>query len=143
MKTFTINNIAENIKVYNELNTLLKQSKLVLLTGEMGSGKTTFTSGYLQYLNAKDKVSSPTYSLVNEYIINDTESIYHFDLYRIKNEQELLDMGINDYLMNQKICFIEWPQLLVPHLQNYIDLTFEKLNENTRLISINIVNLEH
>ena len=88
------------------------QSKTVLLYGEMGAGKTTLISAIVKEMGATDFASSPTFSLVNEYeITNDT--IYHFDLYRIKNQYEALDMGIEDYLYSGSWNFIEWPEKIV------------------------------
>jgi tRNA threonylcarbamoyladenosine biosynthesis protein TsaE len=84
----------------------------VLFYGEMGAGKTTLISAIVKEMGATDFASSPTFSLVNEYeITNDT--IYHFDLYRIKNQYEALDMGIEDYLYSGSWNFIEWPEKIV------------------------------
>ena len=94
--------------------TILKnaQSKTVLFYGEMGAGKTTLISAIVKEMGATDFASSPTFSLVNEYeITNDT--IYHFDLYRIKNQYEALDMWIEDYLYSGSWNFIEWPEKIV------------------------------
>ena len=88
------------------------QSKTVLFYGEMGAGKTTLISAIVKQMGVTGFASSPTFSLVNEYeITNDT--IYHFDLYRIKNQYEALDMGIEDYLYSGSWNFIEWPEKIV------------------------------
>ena len=83
--------------------------KVVLLYGEMGSGKTTLIKEIIKQLNVLDNVSSPTFSLVNEYHTQNNESVYHFDFYRIENETEALDIGIEEYFYSNNWCFIEWP----------------------------------
>jgi len=76
----------------------------------MGVGKTTLIKELIKQLGSLDNVSSPTFSLVNEYDSRKGEKIYHFDFYRIKSEEEALDMGIEDYLYSDIWCFIEWPE---------------------------------
>jgi tRNA threonylcarbamoyladenosine biosynthesis protein TsaE len=88
------------------------QSKTVLLYGEMGAGKTTLISAIVKEMGATDFASSPTFSLVNEYEVTNG-TVYHFDLYRIKNQYEALDMGIEDYLYSGSWNFIEWPEKIV------------------------------
>lgn len=86
------------------------QDPILLLKGNLGAGKTTFTQFLLKNLGSKDEVNSPTYSIVNEY---DTSKgkIYHFDLYRLKNIDEVYDIGIEEYLDNAFMCIIEWPEV--------------------------------
>lgn len=85
-------------------------NKTLLFYGEMGVGKTTLIKELIKQLGSLDNVSSPTFSLVNEYDSRKGEKIYHFDFYRIKSEEEALDMGIEDYLYSDIWCFIEWPE---------------------------------
>ena len=87
-----------------------KKHAVIQLKGEMGAGKTSFTAVLLQKMNAKDEVSSPTYAIVNEY---DTErgSVYHFDLYRLKDISELEALGFYEYLDSGNLCIIEWAEL--------------------------------
>lgn len=85
-------------------------NKTVLFYGEMGIGKTTLIKELLKQLGSDDLVSSPTFSLVNEYWSKKEGKIYHFDFYRIENEEEALDIGIEDYFGNHNWCFIEWPE---------------------------------
>lgn len=80
--------------------------------GSMGSGKTTFIKALCNVLGATDIVSSPTFTLVNEYRTIDGESIYHIDFYRIKKQEEVLDFGIEEYLTGESWCFMEWPELV-------------------------------
>ena len=89
---------------------LLEESKtkIILFKGEMGSGKTTLISAMVKILGGDSKASSPTFSIVNEYKVK-SDIVYHFDLYRIKNHTEALDIGIEDYFYSGNWNFIEWP----------------------------------
>jgi len=87
-----------------------KPNKILLFIGNMGVGKTTLIKSLSRILGVKGNTSSPTFSLVNEYQINDNQLVYHFDCYRLKTEVEALDMGIDDYLYSGNWCFIEWPE---------------------------------
>lgn len=86
------------------------KSKNLMFYGPMGAGKTTLIKAICKSLEVKDNISSPTFSLVNEYRTGDGESIYHFDFYRIKEETEALDMGFYEYLDSDGFCMIEWPE---------------------------------
>ncbi|KMQ60080.1 ATPase [Chryseobacterium angstadtii] len=83
---------------------------ILLLKGNLGAGKTTFTQFLLKNLGSEDEVNSPTYSIVNEYN-SPKGKIYHFDLYRLKNIEEVYDIGIEEYLDNAFLCIIEWPEV--------------------------------
>jgi tRNA threonylcarbamoyladenosine biosynthesis protein TsaE len=85
-------------------------NKVLLFNGNMGVGKTTLIKSLSQNLGVKGNTSSPTFSLVNEYQTNENQVVYHFDCYRLKNEFEALDMGIDEYLYSGNWCFIEWPE---------------------------------
>jgi tRNA threonylcarbamoyladenosine biosynthesis protein TsaE len=99
-----------------ELNLVAKEilstvkSKSLLFYGEMGAGKTTLIKELCKELGIEDVTSSPTFSLVNEYHTNNSEIVYHFDFYRIEDENEAYDIGIEDYFYADAWCFIEWPQ---------------------------------
>lgn len=88
----------------------MEGNKLVALQGDMGAGKTTFIKTLCKYMEVEDEVNSPTFSLVNEYYSSKYGSIYHFDFYRLKDEEEALDMGLDDYLYSGCYCFMEWPE---------------------------------
>lgn len=108
----------------NDLNTIAKEilasvkNKSLLFYGEMGAGKTTLIKELCIELGIEDVASSPTFSLVNEYHTNNTEIVYHFDFYRIEDENEAYDIGIEDYFYSDAWCFIEWPQ----NIQNLLPL---------------------
>ncbi len=114
--------------------------KIFLFYGEMGAGKTTFIKALCDELGVTDTVSSPTFSIVNEYIgLNKT--VYHFDFYRIKNQTEAMDLGYEDYLYSGNYCLIEWPEK-IPDLipEKFIELYLQEISENERLIKIQKVN---
>ncbi len=84
--------------------------KLFLLKGDIGIGKTTLSKELIKQLGVYDEVQSPTFSIVNEYQTQKDTIIYHFDFYRIKNEEEVLDMGYEEYFYSDSYCFIEWAE---------------------------------
>lgn len=88
------------------------KNKTLLFYGEMGVGKTTLIKEICKQLQVEDNISSPTFSLVNEYRTNDNEAVFHFDFYRIEDEQEALDMGIEEYFYQNSWCLVEWPSTI-------------------------------
>ncbi|QMU30024.1 tRNA (adenosine(37)-N6)-threonylcarbamoyltransferase complex ATPase subunit type 1 TsaE [Adhaeribacter radiodurans] len=92
-----------------ELIRFAADQKIWLFEGDMAAGKTTFIKAICAAKGVTDAVSSPTYSLVNEYETAEQERLYHFDFYRINNEEEALDMGVLDYFDSGNLCLIEWP----------------------------------
>ncbi|MDO5615094.1 MAG: tRNA (adenosine(37)-N6)-threonylcarbamoyltransferase complex ATPase subunit type 1 TsaE [Cruoricaptor ignavus] len=113
---FTINNINEWNNVVDEILPELKHN-ILLLKGNLGAGKTTFTQFLLKKLGSEDEVSSPTYAIVNEYD-SPKGTIFHFDLYRMKNIGEVYDIGMDEYLDNAFLCIIEWPEIYEDELQD-------------------------
>ena len=114
--------------------------KIFLFYGEMGAGKTTFIKSLCDILLVKDSVSSPTFSLVNEYVSGE-ESMYHFDFYRIKKETEALDMGYEDYLYSGNYCFIEWPQKIENLLpEKFVEVNLRVISNGERMLSARLVN---
>ena len=105
-------------------------SKTLLLKAEMGVGKTTLIKALVKALGSNDVVTSPTFSIVNEYKIFN-ESIYHFDFYRIKNEEEALNFGIEDYLLSDSWIFMEWFEKIPNLLPVNNNLVTIELNKNT------------
>ena len=102
----------------NPISNLLIQdfsTKVIRIDGDMGSGKTTLISSLCKSLGVKETISSPTFSLVNTYHIGN-EKIYHFDFYRLKNENEAIDFGLEEYLESGNICFMEWAEKISSHL---------------------------
>ena len=113
-------------------------SKTLLFNGVMGSGKTTLIKSLVNRLGSTDNVSSPTFSIVNEYKLKGS-TVYHFDFYRIENEFEALDIGLEDYISKNNWCLLEWSEKipnLIPCNVNYIN--FKVLKDNTRTIELNL-----
>ncbi len=131
---FEISSEDDTCKAAQFLAKNLKPGDIVLLNGNLGSGKTFFVKEVLKYLNYND-VTSPTFSIVNEY---DADiKCYHFDFYRIKNEMELHDIGISDYLADSEaISFIEWAEMFPSIVNNYNYLVQIQLNNEQRMIII-------
>ena len=116
---------------------LLKECKIVLLNGEMGAGKTTFTQEVLKQMGISHPEGSPTYSIINEYFSDQYGKIYHLDLYRIKDVEELFDIGIEDLLDGDSYCFIEWPEKAIDLIRSdYIELHFSVDANQQREIEI-------
>ena len=106
---FQIENIEDWQKVVDEILPNLKHN-ILLLKGNLGAGKTTFSQFLLKNLGSTDEVSSPTYAIVNEYN-SPKGKVFHFDLYRLKKIEEAYDFGIEEYLDNAFLCIIEWPEI--------------------------------
>lgn len=83
--------------------------KVFAFSGDLGAGKTSFITALCKVLGVSDNISSPTYSIIHEYKTNDNKTIYHMDLYRIKTKEEAIDAGVEDCLLSNQMCFVEWP----------------------------------
>lgn len=113
-------------------------SKIILFHGDMGVGKTTLIKEICKILGTEDLISSPTFSIVNEYITSNNETIFHFDFYRINNEEEAYNIGVEDYFDSNHWCLIEWPSVvenLLP-LEN-VNVYLTVLEDGQRNIQIN------
>lgn len=111
-------------------------SKTLLFYGEMGAGKTTLISAIVSELGGEDKTSSPTFSIVNEYKVSDG-IVYHFDFYRLKNQYEAMDMGIEDYFYSGAWNLIEWPEKIIDLLpENVTIIELSMLDNNTRVLKV-------
>lgn len=133
-----ISNSEENTKLIGrEFAATLKKGDVVVLTGDLGSGKTKFTEGVLTYFGLENEISSPTFTIVNEYVNKDI-NIYHFDVYRLEDEDEFYAIGGEEYF-EKGICLLEWGEMIKAVLpRNYIHITFSRniTDENKREICI-------
>ena len=116
-------------EVAKDIVTSLDERKIILFYGEMGSGKTTLIKEICRQLGVTDSMSSPTYGLVNEYN-SPKGKIYHFDLYRVKNLEECLDIGMEEYLYSGNYCLIEWPDIATSlYPENVVKVRIEGTEE--------------
>ncbi len=95
---------------------LYPDARVFAFYGKMGSGKTTFIKAICRVLGVREVVQSPSFAIINEYRLDDNMGVYHFDFYRIKKQEEALDIGYEDYFYSGNYCFIEWPELIEPLL---------------------------
>lgn len=124
---FTLTKIEDWQEVINEILPKL-QHNILLLNGNLGAGKTTFTQFLLKNLGSKDEISSPTYSIVNEYN-TPKGKVFHFDLYRLKSIEEVYDIGMDEYLDNSFLCIIEWPEVYLEDLEGLSYHTMNIIND--------------
>lgn len=113
--------------------------KIAFLYGDLGAGKTTFVKSLVSLLGSEEEVSSPTYSLVNEYLIPGGK-LYHIDLYRLNDTYEAQDIGIEEYLDSGEYCFIEWPSIIENLVDQAVVIRIETLADNSRKFEIEMLN---
>lgn len=135
MKSISINSTIELGALAQQLLTFANGNKFFVFEGEMAAGKTTFIKAFCKVLGVNEVVSSPTFSIVNEYEAENS-LVYHFDFYRLKNLQEAYDIGYEDYFYSDAICLVEWPtkvEELLP--EEYIKVEISITGENSRTFS--------
>ncbi len=114
----------------------LGTTKVVTFTAPMGAGKTTLITAICKQLQVQDVPTSPTYSIINEYTTSFGSSVYHIDLYRVKDEEDLWQLGLDEIVNSGNYCFVEWPQLALPLLPtNTIAVNISIVNTNERVIN--------
>ena len=134
------NSSIDTIKIAQKLAGVLSKGDLVILTGELGAGKTKFTEGFLSFYKIEDEISSPTFNIVNEYTSNGT-NIYHFDVYRLTDSDEFYAIGGEEYF-DKGICLIEWGEIIKDVLPNeYLEIKMVKEinNENKRILYLTAI----
>lgn len=123
-------------EVARKLVSNFSQIKVWCFDAEMGAGKTTLTKKICEELGVQDEMSSPTFSIVNEYLTENGEDIYHFDFYRLKDMEEALDIGVEDYLYSGNLCLLEWPEIIQPLLPDeYLQINIKLVGDNTRSLT--------
>jgi tRNA threonylcarbamoyladenosine biosynthesis protein TsaE len=130
-----ITSIEDLVKVANKLLQFAGERRIMAFSGEIGAGKTTLIQQLCAKLGVKESVTSPTFALANVYTTAEYGEIYHLDLYRLKNKQEALDIGIEEYLYEDRYCFIEWPEVISDSLpDDLVHISIELLENSRRKI---------
>ena len=132
---FITNSPAETEAVGAKLAGILIAGAVIAYKGDLGAGKTAFTRGLARGLGTKESVTSPTYTIVNEYL-SGRLPLFHFDMYRLHSADELFDIGWEDYLDRGGVCAVEWSENVADALEDPITVTIEKLGEDSRRITI-------
>ena len=132
---FTTNSPEETEKLGAALAKALKPGTIIAYRGDLGAGKTAFTRGLARGLGCQEMVTSPTYTIVNEYL-GGRLPLFHFDMYRLHSSDDLWDIGWEDYLDRGGVCAVEWSENVADAMENPITITIEKLGEDTRRIAI-------
>ena len=138
MEKYISKSETDTIAFAKEFAKTLNKDDIIVLSGDLGSGKTKFTQGILEHFGLADEISSPTFTIVNEYKNNEI-SIFHFDVYRLNNEDDFYDIGGDEYF-GKGLCIIEWGEIIKQALPpNTIFVKFERssIPENERIIVIN------
>ncbi|MEG1608463.1 MAG: tRNA (adenosine(37)-N6)-threonylcarbamoyltransferase complex ATPase subunit type 1 TsaE [Clostridia bacterium] len=129
---YIVKSIKETYAIAKKLAKTLNGGENIILNGELGAGKTTFTKGLAEALGVKDVVTSPTFTFMKSY--KGKFDLFHFDMYRVENEDELFELGLSDYLTAGGICVIEWNKFEV--VPNKIVINIVTIDENSREIEI-------
>ena len=132
---FITNSPEETEAVGQALGKVLKAGTVLAYEGDLGAGKTAFTRGLARGLGAKDPVTSPTYTIVNEYL-SGRLPLFHFDMYRLASSEDLWDIGWEDYLDRGGVCAVEWSENVADALEKPIWVCIEKTGEESRRITI-------
>jgi tRNA threonylcarbamoyladenosine biosynthesis protein TsaE len=134
-----LSNLSELPNIAQQIIQFAGNTKIWLFEGPMGAGKTTLIQQIVRSLGDSQNTSSPTYSLVNEYLTDNNHTIYHFDFYRLKSEIEALDYGIEEYFDSNNLCLCEWPSK-IPSLwpSQYLMIKIELENSGSRQISLDL-----
>ena len=132
---FYTNSPAETEAVGAALGAVLQPGTVLAYRGDLGAGKTAFTRGLAKGLGCTDLVTSPTYTIVNEYL-SGRIPLFHFDMYRLASSDDLWDIGWEDYLERGGVCAVEWSENVEDALEGAVNVTIEKLGEDARRITI-------
>jgi tRNA threonylcarbamoyladenosine biosynthesis protein TsaE len=137
MKKLSINTLKDLDATAGQFVSLTGGFSHIALYGAMGSGKTTLIKAIVEKLGSEDNVTSPTFTIVNEYQTGKGRTIYHFDFYRIKKVEEIFDFGFEEYIESGEICLMEWPELIEDFLpEDVLKVYIEVKEDNCRIISI-------
>ena len=135
MMEFITNSPMETEKVGEALGKVLKPGTILAYEGDLGAGKTAFTRGLARGLGATEQVTSPTYTIVNEYL-SGRMPLFHFDMYRLASADDLWDIGWEDYLDRNGVCAVEWSENVTEAMEGAVTVCIQKLGEDMRKITI-------
>ena len=133
--TYETNSPEETEQLGAALGRIVRPGTVIAYRGDLGAGKTAFTRGLARGLGYPDMVTSPTYTIVNEYL-SGRIPLFHFDMYRLRSSDDLWDIGWEDYLERGGVCAVEWSENVAEAMEKPITVTIEKLGEDTRRITI-------
>ena len=133
--TYTTNSPAQTEAVGAALGKQMKAGTVIAYRGDLGAGKTAFTRGLARGLGYTEPVTSPTYTIVNEYL-GGRLPLFHFDMYRLKSSDDLWDIGWEDYLERGGVCAVEWSENVDDAMENAVYVTIEKIGDEARRITI-------
>lgn len=137
MKQIIIKDTEHINEAAREFVSAMGDNTIFAFYGKMGAGKTTFIKAICEEMGVEDAVTSPTFAIVNEYHTTEDDLIYHFDFYRIKREEEVYDIGYEDYIESGCPCFMEWPELIENLLpEDTVKVTIEEQADGTRLVTL-------
>jgi tRNA threonylcarbamoyladenosine biosynthesis protein TsaE len=136
----TISSLADIPSAAKQIIAFAENRRIIAFFGEMGAGKTTIINGMVHELGVDDAASSPTFSLVNEYLSSLGDSIYHFDFYRIEDIEEAYDMGYEEYFYSGSYCLIEWSEKIEELLPEDTVSVEIKRSDNERIVNLSILN---
>ena len=129
------NSPVETEAVGAALGAIIPAGTILAYKGDLGAGKTAFTRGLARGLGCTDLVTSPTYTIVNEYL-SGRLPLFHFDMYRLASSDDLWDIGWEDYLDRNGVCAVEWSENVDDAMENAVSVTIEKLGEDARRITL-------
>ena len=132
---FMTNSPAETEAVGEALGRVLQPNTVIAYRGDLGAGKTAFTRGLARGLGAGEPVTSPTYTIVNEYL-SGRMPLFHFDMYRLRSSDDLFDIGWDDYLERGGVCAVEWSENVADAMEDALWVTIEKLGDDARRITL-------
>ena len=142
-KEFEINSVDELSQVSEYLLGLREESDIIAFYGPMGAGKTTLIKNLCHRMGVTDEVNSPTFAIVNEYVTEEAESVYHFDFYRIKKLEEVYDIGYENYFYSGNLCLLEWPEMIEPLMPEKfirVDIALGDTDDSRRIV-VSVVEL--
>ena len=132
---YITNSPAETESIGAALGKIIESGTVIAYRGDLGAGKTAFTRGLAKGLGCTEIVTSPTYTIVNEYL-GGRLPLFHFDMYRLRSSDDLFDIGWEDYLDRGGVCAVEWSENVADAMEDAVYITIEKLGEDSRKITI-------